>query len=175
MNIPCLKSFVDVVYSHSYELAQKSKHKAACLPLLACLLCVSQRSYFLSNWFPLAQLCIAQFKKDPHLVRLSLECVLRLVWVYMVRVRGEKSSDMNQRLATIVQTLFPRNAKIVQPKEMPSTIFVKIISYIAYERLDFAMKEIIYELLSIDVKFILVSLSNLKFSKLLLFFLDILE
>lgn len=73
----------------------------------------------------------------------------------MVRVRGEKSSDMNQRLATIVQTLFPRNAKIVQPKEMPSTIFVKIISYIAYERLDFAMKEIIYELLSIDVRFFL--------------------
>lgn len=152
VNIPCLKSFVDVVYSHSLELVQKSKHRMACLPLLACLLCVSQRPYFLANWFPLAQLCISQFKsKDQHLARLALECVLRLIWVYMVRVRGEKSSDMNQRLAIIVQSLFPRGSKIVQPKEMPTSIFVKIICYIAFERLDFAMKEIIYELLSIDV------------------------
>ena len=34
------------------------------------------------------------------------------------------------------------------------TIYVKIIQYIAYEKLDFAMKEIIYELLSIDTNFI---------------------
>ncbi len=37
---------------------------------------------------------------------------------------------------------------------MPVTIYVKIIQYIAYEKLDFAMKEIIYELLSIDTNFI---------------------
>ena len=34
---------------------------------------------------------------------------------------------------------------------MPANIFIKIIQYIAYEKLDFAMKEVIYELLSIDV------------------------
>lgn len=34
---------------------------------------------------------------------------------------------------------------------MPSNIFIKIIQYIAYEKLDFAMKEVIFELLSIDV------------------------
>ena len=34
---------------------------------------------------------------------------------------------------------------------MPANIFIKIIQYIAYEKLDFAMKEVVYELLSIDV------------------------
>lgn len=158
VNIPCLKSFVDLLYPHALELAQKSKHRMACLPLLACLLCVSQRQYFLAYWFQLTQLCVAQFKsKDQTLARLSLESVLRLVWVYMVRIKGEKSSDTNQRLAVIVQSLFPRGSKLVNPKEMPTSIFVKIISYIAHEKLDFAMKEIVYELLSIDVRYFMKS------------------
>ena len=69
----------------------------------------------------------------------------------MIRIKGEKSSETNQRLLTILQCLFPKSQKIVIPKEMPANIFVKIIQYIAYEKLDFAMKEIVYELLSIDV------------------------
>ena len=50
-----------------------------------------------------------------------------------------------------MQSLFPKGQKVVIPKEMPSNIFIKIIQYIAYEKLDFAMKEVIFELLSIDV------------------------
>lgn len=93
-----------------------------------------------------------QFKtKEQALARLSLEAILRLVWVYMIRIKGEKSSDTNQRLNAIVQSIFPRGTKLVIPKEMPANLYVKIIHFIAYEKLDFAMKEIIYELLSIDV------------------------
>ena len=84
------------------------------------------------------------------LARISLEAILRLIWVYMVRIKGEKSSETNQRLLTIVQNLFPKGSKVCNPKEMPSNIFVKIVGYIAHEKLDFAMKEIIYDLLSIE-------------------------
>jgi hypothetical protein len=84
------------------------------------------------------------------LARISLEAVLRLVWVYTVRIRCEKSSETNQRLLFIAQNLFPKGSKVCQPKEMPPSVFVKIIGYIAYEKLDFAIKEIVYDLLSID-------------------------
>ena len=151
VNIPCLKSFVDTLYTHALELSAKSKHRLATIPLLTCLLCVSQRQFFLNSWFQFTQLCIQQFKsREPMLARISLEAVLRLVWVYTIRIRCEKSSDTNQRLLFIAQNLFPKGSKVCQPKEMPASVFVKIIGYIAYEKLDFAMKEIIYDLLSID-------------------------
>ncbi|CAF0877343.1 unnamed protein product [Brachionus calyciflorus] len=151
VNIPCLKLFVDILYQHAWELSAKTKHRLATLPLLTCLLCVSQKQFFLNYWFPLAQLCFQQFKsKETTLSRIALESILRLVWVYMIRIKGEKSSDTNQRLNAIIQSIFPKGTKIVIPKEMPANIYVKIISYIAYEKLDYAMKEIIYELLSID-------------------------
>lgn len=43
--------------------------------------------------------------------------------------------------------LFCRGSKAVVPRDTPLNIFVKIIQFIAQERLDFAMKEIVFELL----------------------------
>ncbi|RNA38647.1 furry isoform X3, partial [Brachionus plicatilis] len=152
VNVPCLKSFVDILYQHALELSAKSKHRLACLPLLTCLLCVSQKQFFLNYWFNFGQLCLQQMKsKETTLSRIALESVIRLVWVYMIRIKGEKSSDTNVRLNAIVQSLFPKGSKLVMPKEMPANLYVKLINYIAYEKLDYAMKEVIYELLSIDV------------------------
>jgi hypothetical protein len=152
VNIPCLKTFVDILYPHAIELSSKSKHRLATFPLLTCLLCVSQKHFFLAYWFQFAQSCLQQFKaKEQTLARISLESILRLVWVYMIRIKGEKSSETNQRLLAILQALFPKGQKIVQPKEMPANIFIKIIEYMAYEKLDWTMKEVVYELLSIDV------------------------
>ena len=152
VNIPCLKQFVDLLYPHAFDMCAKSKHRLAMFPLLTCLLCVSQRHFFLSNWFTFAQLCLQQFKsREQTLARISVESVLRLVWVYMIRIKGEKSSETNQRLQTIIQAMFPRGSKLVTPKDISAPVFVKIIQYIAYERLDFAMKEIVYELLGVDV------------------------
>ncbi len=155
VNIPCLKIFVDILYQHALELSGKSKHRPATLPLLTCLLCVSQKQFFMNNWFSFAQLCIQQLKsRETALAKVSLESLLRLVWVYMIRVKGEKPNETNQKLQTIVQSIFPRGSKIVNPKELPAGIFVKIIQYIAYEKLDFAMKECVYELLGIDMSYI---------------------
>ena len=49
-----------------------------------------------------------------------------------------------------MQALFPKGSKLVNPKDTPLHYYVKLIGYIGYERLDFAMKEIVYELLGID-------------------------
>ena len=67
----------------------------------------------------------------------------------MIRIKGEKINDTNHHLGGIINSLFPKGTKLVVPKEMPVNIFVRIIHFIAYERLDYAMREIIYDLLLI--------------------------
>jgi hypothetical protein len=102
VNIPCLRAFVDTLYAPTLELTNKSKHRAAAIPLLACLLCVSQRQFFFTYWFTFAQLCVQQLKsKEAVIARLALESLLRLVWVYIIRLRGERTNETNQRLQVI--------------------------------------------------------------------------
>lgn len=73
----------------------------------------------------------------------------RLLWVYMIRIKCESNSATNARLQSIVNSLFPRGSKAVVPRDTPLNIFVKIIQFIAQERLDFAMKDIVFELLCV--------------------------
>ena len=51
--------------------------------------------------------------------------------VYMVRIRGESNMMTMQRLRLILDTVFPRGQRGVQPKDMPLNIFVKLIQFIA--------------------------------------------
>ena len=49
----------------------------------------------------------------------------------MVRIRGESNKTTMIRLRTVLDVLFPRGQRGVQPKEMPLNIFVKLIQFIA--------------------------------------------
>ena len=53
------------------------------------------------------------------------------------------------RLQSIVNSLFPKGSKAVVPRDTPLNIFVKIIQFIAQEKLDFSMREIVFDLLSV--------------------------
>ncbi|KAJ7396743.1 hypothetical protein BTVI_142063 [Pitangus sulphuratus] len=87
--------------------------------------------------------------KDPKMARVALESLYRLLWVYMIRIKCESNTATQSRLITIVTTLFPKGSRGVVPRDMPLNIFVKIIQFIAQERLDFAMKEIIFDFLCV--------------------------
>ncbi|KAK9739124.1 Cell morphogenesis N-terminal [Popillia japonica] len=41
VNVPCLKNFVEMLYSQTLDASTKSKHRLALFPLITCLLCVS--------------------------------------------------------------------------------------------------------------------------------------
>lgn len=75
----------------------------------------------------------------------------------MIRIKCESNSATHSRLASIVNSLFPKGSKAVVPRDTPLNIFVKIIQFIAQERLDFAMREIVFDLLSVgrQIKIIL--------------------
>uniref|UniRef100_A0A672MG75 FRY microtubule binding protein n=1 Tax=Sinocyclocheilus grahami TaxID=75366 RepID=A0A672MG75_SINGR len=123
---------------------------AALYPLVTCLLCVSQKQLFLNRWHVFLNNCLSNLKsKDPKMARVALESLYRLLWVYMIRIKCESNTATQGRLNSIVMTLFPKGSRSVVPKDMPLNIFVKIIQFIAQERLDFAMKEVIFDLLCV--------------------------
>uniref|UniRef100_A0A671NL20 Protein furry homolog-like n=1 Tax=Sinocyclocheilus anshuiensis TaxID=1608454 RepID=A0A671NL20_9TELE len=123
---------------------------AALYPLVTCLLCVSQKQFFLNNWHIFLQNCLSHLKnKDPKMSRVALESLYRLLWVYIIRIKCESNTTTQSRLLSIVTALFPKGSRSVVPRDTPLNIFVKIIQFIAQERLDFAMKEIIYDLLCV--------------------------
>lgn len=148
VNVPCVKQFVDLLYSQTLDACTKNKHRLALFPLVTCLLCVSQKTFFLNNWHYFLAMCLSNLKnRDQKMSRVALESLYRLLWVYMIRIKCESNSATHSRLQSIVNSLFPRGSKAVVPRDMPLNIFVKIIQFIAQERLDFAMREIVFELL----------------------------
>ncbi|XP_036381260.1 protein furry homolog isoform X2 [Megalops cyprinoides] len=148
VNVPCLRNFVETLYDTTLDLSSRKKHSLALYPLVTCLLCVSQKQLFLSRWHVFLNNCLSNLKnKDPKMARVALESLYRLLWVYMIRIKCESNTGTQSRLNTIITTLFPKGSRSVVPRDMPLNIFVKIIQFIAQERLDFAMKEIIFDLL----------------------------
>lgn len=157
VNVPVLKNFVEMLYTTTIDMATKKKHTLHLFPLVTCLLCVSQKQFFFNNWPYFLTMCLSQLKnKDPKMSRVALESLYRLLWVYMVRIKCESNTATISRLQSIVNSLFPKGSKLVTPRDTPLNIFVKIIQFIAKERLDFAMKEIIFDLLCIGrpIKFL---------------------
>ncbi|XP_054710198.1 protein furry-like [Uloborus diversus] len=150
VNVPCLKTFVEMLYSHTLDLCTKKKHSLALFPLVTCLLCVSQKPFFLQNWHYFLAMCLSHLKnRDPKMCRVALESLYRLLWVYMIRIKCESNTATQSRLQSIVNSLFPKGSKAIVPRDTPLNIFVKIIQFVAQERLDFAMKEIVFDLLSV--------------------------
>lgn len=153
-NITCLKNFVEVLFSPTLDLCTKKKHVLAIYPLVTCLLCVSQKQFFTTNWHYFLAICLSNLKnRDQKISRVSLESLYRLLWVYMIRIKCESNTITHSKLHMIVNSLFPKGSKTVVPRDTPLNIFVKIIQFIAQERLDFAMNEIVFELLSINRHF----------------------
>uniref|UniRef100_A0A8C7KZW7 FRY microtubule binding protein n=1 Tax=Oncorhynchus kisutch TaxID=8019 RepID=A0A8C7KZW7_ONCKI len=125
------------------------QHQSALFPLVTCLLCVSQKQLFLNRWHIFLNNCLSNLKnKDPKMARVALEALYRLLWVYMIRIKCESNTGTQSRLTSITTTLFPKGSRSVVPRDMPLNIFVKIIQFIA-QVLDFAMKEIIFDLLCV--------------------------
>uniref|UniRef100_A0A4W5PN63 FRY microtubule binding protein n=1 Tax=Hucho hucho TaxID=62062 RepID=A0A4W5PN63_9TELE len=150
VNVPCLRNFVESLYDTTLDLSSRKKHSLALYPLVTCLLCVSQKQFFLNKWTVFLNNCLSNIKsKDPKMARVALESLYRLLWVYMIRIKCESNTATQGRLNTIITTLFPKGSRSVVPRDMPLNIFVKIIQFIAQERLDFAMKEIIFDLMCV--------------------------
>ena len=109
VNVPCVKNFVELLYTQTLDACTKSKHKLALFPLVTCLLCVSQKTFFLNNWHYFLAMCLSNLKnRDSKMSRVALESLYRLLWVYMIRIKCESNSATHSRLQSIVNSLFPK-------------------------------------------------------------------
>ena len=84
--------------------------------------------------------------------RVALESLYRLLWVYIMRIQCEGNTTTKMRLTSITGTLFPRNSRNVIPRDTPLHIFVKIVQFIAQEKLEFAVRDVIFDLLGVTGK-----------------------
>lgn len=151
VKIPCLKNLVEALWAPTFEMCSRKKHSVTLFPLVTCLLCISHRPLFLTNWSNFLTMSLSNLKnRDQKLCRIALESLYRLVWIYMMRVKCESNNVTQNRLHSIVDALFPRGSRQIVPRDSPMQAFVDIIQFIAQERLDFAMRHIIFELLSVD-------------------------
>lgn len=73
VNVPCLKNFVESLYTQTLDMCTKSKHRLALFPLVTCLLCVSQKIFFLQNLHTFLTMCLQHLKnRDPKMSRVAL-------------------------------------------------------------------------------------------------------
>eukprot|EP00049_Salpingoeca_infusionum_P002994 m.62073 g.62073 ORF g.62073 m.62073 type:complete len:2764 (-) comp11893_c0_seq2:2602-10893(-) len=152
VNVPAVRQFVQMMYEPSFELSKKSKHINAMFPLLTALLCLSQKDFFLKHWVPFLQTCLSNVKSSTKpIARIALDSVSRLVWVYMIRIKGEDNTTTEARVRLILDALFPPHSKGLATKEGPIPVYVRILIFIARTRLDFAMNFIMQHLLRADV------------------------
>uniref|UniRef100_A0A672Q6R8 FRY microtubule binding protein n=1 Tax=Sinocyclocheilus grahami TaxID=75366 RepID=A0A672Q6R8_SINGR len=135
VNVPCLRNFVESLYDTTLDLSTRKKHSL-----------VTKSSSSSTD----GMYVVFIFSKDPKMARVALESLYRLLWVYMIRIKCESNTATQGRLNLIVMNLFPKGSRSVVPKDMPLNIFVKIIQFIAQvSLLDFAMKEVIFDLLCV--------------------------
>lgn len=108
VNVPCLKNFVESLYSQTLDMCTKSKHRLALFPLVTCLLCVSQKTFFLQNWHYFLAMCLSHLKnRDPKMCRVALGkdrlsskfCVTRLV--FHLQTQWCKLSSLNRYFSQI--------------------------------------------------------------------------
>jgi len=62
VNVPVLRDFVDALYPTALELSKRKKNQLAMYPLVTCLLCVSQKQFFLNNWHIFLENCLSNLK-----------------------------------------------------------------------------------------------------------------
>ncbi|KAJ0004584.1 hypothetical protein NQD34_010798 [Periophthalmus magnuspinnatus] len=63
VNVPCLRNFVESLYDITLDLSSRKKHSLALYPLVTCLLCVSQKNFFLCRWHIFLNNCLSNLKE----------------------------------------------------------------------------------------------------------------
>ncbi|EFO98013.1 CRE-SAX-2 protein [Caenorhabditis remanei] len=136
-NIPALISLVQKLYITTNDMISKKQHKL--------------KHFFLANWVQFLNACLSHLKnKDTQVARVALESLYRLLWVYMIRNNADGNAATRSRLDSICGSLFPKGNRYIVPRDAPLNIFVKIIHFISQQKLDFAFKEIIFDLLCVN-------------------------
>lgn len=136
-----LISSIFVLYSKKIK---KSRSIQTWYPLLANLLCLSDSSLFLQQFWPFVE-TLTKLLKDKANKPIALESLYVILLTYLTK-HTEPGEQQTKRLSTITSHIFPPGAWKGQ-NEVTDTIYIDIIAVIAQKKLDYAINKIIFDLL----------------------------
>jgi hypothetical protein len=132
------------------------------LPMVTTLLCASKRDFFLSKWATIVDFVQQRFRvgnlafryicliiQDRNFRAVALDCLLRLVWIYVYR-HTETMATTQKKMDSFIKTLFPAGRKPINPIEVPLDPFCRLVKIIAERYPDYAVKNILLYLLNVD-------------------------
>ncbi|KAJ2551670.1 Cell morphogenesis protein PAG1, partial [Coemansia sp. RSA 1933] len=148
VNLPELVQAIDIIYAKAMKMAAKVRHVTAAFPLAAATLCISRRDMFHQRWLSLLEFCIQRLK-DKQFRRVSMDAILRMLWVYLFRY-PEASSVVLRRIDSLSRIFFPATKLHAWPKTVPPAAFVYFIVCAGCYSFDFAMRQLLQGMLQID-------------------------
>eukprot|EP00048_Salpingoeca_helianthica_P010866 m.155568 g.155568 ORF g.155568 m.155568 type:complete len:736 (+) comp15146_c3_seq3:199-2406(+) len=149
VNVPAVRSVMLSLLPDALELLKRKKHAPESITFLTTVLAVSTREVFLEHWPGFVVHLIGCLKHKPVVQLAALECLAKLLWVYVIRVRGESNQAVEGRLRAIVDPVFPLPPRPVLP-DAPLHFFTHMAATIAVEYQEFVFSNIIVPLLTLE-------------------------
>ncbi|KAJ2080522.1 Cell morphogenesis protein PAG1 [Coemansia sp. RSA 988] len=148
VNMPELVQAIDIVYAKAMKMAAKVRHVTVAFPLAAAALCVSRRDVFYQRWLSLLEYCIQRLK-DKQFRRVSMDAILRMLWVYLFRY-PESSNVVLRRIDSLSRIFFPATKLHAWPKTVPPSAFVYFLVCAACYNFDFTLRQLLQGMLQVD-------------------------
>eukprot|EP00047_Mylnosiga_fluctuans_P018626 m.73278 g.73278 ORF g.73278 m.73278 type:complete len:2574 (-) comp7714_c0_seq2:368-8089(-) len=148
-NVPVVRGFVGVALPHLIDMYKRRRYPLEALPLTVSLLAVATREVFLDLWAPVLSQIVPNLKKLPAVQHVVVECLYRLVWVYVTRIRGDSNQMAEARLRTVFEIVFPSGSRIA-PADVPLNFFVQLVAAVAVEYPDFVFAHLINAPLALE-------------------------
>ncbi|KAJ2859155.1 Cell morphogenesis protein PAG1, partial [Coemansia aciculifera] len=148
VNLPELVQALDIIFAKAMKMAPKVRHVHVAFPLAAATLCISRRDVFHQRWLSLLEYCIQRLK-DKQFRRVSMDAILRMLWVYLFRY-PEASAVVTRRIDSLSRIFFPATKLHAWPKTVPPSAFVYFLVCAACYNFDFAMRQLLLNMLQTD-------------------------
>ncbi|KAJ2142488.1 Cell morphogenesis protein PAG1, partial [Coemansia sp. RSA 678] len=148
VNLPVLVQAIDIIYAKAMKMAAKVRHVTVAFPLAAATLCVSRRDIFHQRWLSLLEYCIQRLK-DKQFRRVSMDAILRMLWVYLFRY-PESTAVVLRRIDSLSRIFFPATKLHAWPKTVPPAAFVYFLVCAACYSFDFASRQLLQNMLQVD-------------------------
>ncbi|KAJ2660555.1 Cell morphogenesis protein PAG1 [Coemansia sp. RSA 1200] len=148
VNLPELVQAIDIIYTKAMKMAAKVRHVTVAFPLAAATLCISRRETFHQRWLSLLEFCIQRLK-DKQFRHVSMDAILRMLWVYLFRY-PEAASVVLRRIDSLSRIFFPATKLHAWPKTVPHAAFEYFLVCAACYNFDFTMRQLLQGMLQID-------------------------
>ncbi|KAJ1721770.1 Cell morphogenesis protein PAG1 [Coemansia erecta] len=148
VNLPGLVQAIDIIYTKAMKMAAKVRHVTVAFPLAAAALCISRQDVFHQHWLSLLEFCIQRLK-DKQFRRVSMDAILRMLWVYLFRY-PEANAVVLRRIDSLSRIFFPATKLHAWPKTVPPSAFAYFLTCAACYNFEFAMRQLLKNMLQVD-------------------------